>query len=86
MSWSNDGTIVAGAGGNGSVGFGSIVDRKINWSNIEATLDEDDKVTVTDYVQSLDKTLDYSDRVVAMSIQFGQMIVCTTNTCNIYNI
>jgi intraflagellar transport protein 80 len=68
------------------VPFGYIVDRKLNWSNIEAILDEDDKITVSDYVQQMEKTLDYSDRVVNMSIQFGQMIVCTTNTCHIYNI
>jgi len=86
LSWTNDGTVVAGAGGNGACAFGYIVDRKLNWSNIEAILDEDDKITVSDYVQSMEKTLDYSDRVVNMSIQFGHMIVCTTSVCNIYNI
>jgi intraflagellar transport protein 80 len=29
LSWSNDGTVVCGAGGNGSVTFGNIVDRQI---------------------------------------------------------
>lgn len=86
LSWTNDGTVVSGAGGNGGVAFGYIVDRKLNWSNIEAVLDEDDKISVSDYVKGIEKTLDYSDRVVNMSISFGHMIVCTTSVCNIYNI
>lgn len=86
LSWTNDGTVVSGAGGNGGVAFGYIVDRKLNWSNIEAVLDEDDKISVSDYVHQMEKTLDYSDRVVNMSISFGHMVVCTTSVCNIYNI
>jgi intraflagellar transport protein 80 len=36
LSWSHDGTVVCGAGGNGSVTFGYIVDRQLQWSNVEA--------------------------------------------------
>lgn len=35
LSWSKDGTVVAGAGGNGQVLFGYIVDRQLSWANIE---------------------------------------------------
>lgn len=86
MSWSNDGTILAGAGGSGDVPFGYIVDRKLNWNNIEAVLDEDEKITVIDYLHELNEVLDYAERVVTMSIKFGYMIVATTNCCYIYNI
>lgn len=44
LSWSHDGTVVSGAGGNGSVVFGYIVDRQLSWAHIEATLDEDNKI------------------------------------------
>jgi len=50
LSWSSDGTVVAGSGGNGAVVFGYMVDKKVNWNNIEAILDEDDKITVSDYL------------------------------------
>jgi len=86
MSWSNDGTILAGAGGSGAVCFGYIVDRKMNWSNMEAMLDEDEKITVTDYLHELNEVLDYPERVVAMSIKFHHMIVATTTCVYIYNI
>jgi intraflagellar transport protein 80 len=39
LSWSHDGTTVAGAGGNGHVIFGNIIDRQLSWAHIEATLD-----------------------------------------------
>jgi len=86
MSWSNDGTILAGAGGSGAVNFGYIVDRKLNWNNIEAHLDEDEKITMIDYLHELNEVLDYPERVVTMSIQFGHMIVATTNCVYVYNI
>lgn len=86
LAWSNDGTVVAGAGGNGAVTFGYIVDRQMSWSNIEAVLDEDDKINVTDYLHEMNESLDYPERVVNMSIQFGHMVVCTTSCCYIYNV
>ena len=49
LSWSGDGTTVAGAGGNGSVVFGNIIDRAVSWKNIEVRLDENNKLIVTDF-------------------------------------
>ena len=86
MSWSNDGTILAGAGGSGAVSFGYIVDRKLNWNNMEASLDEDEKITVIDYLHELNEVLDYPERVVTMSMKFGYMIVATITCIYVYNI
>lgn len=38
LSWSADGTDIAGAGGNGSVVLAQLVDRQLDWKNIQATL------------------------------------------------
>lgn len=35
LSWSLDGTMLAGAGGNGSVVFGYIVDKRLSWQHVE---------------------------------------------------
>lgn len=78
LSWSADGTTVAGAGGNGSVIFGSIVDRAISHGSMEAVLDENNKINVTDILHELNEDLDFRERVVNMSLQFGFLIVCTT--------
>lgn len=43
VSWSADGTICAGACGNGSLVCGYIVDRALSYENWEVTLNEDNK-------------------------------------------
>ena len=86
LSWSHDGTVVCGAGGNGSVTFGYIVDRQLQWSNVEAILDADNRVNVIDPMHGINEDLEFSNRVVNMSMCFSNIIVCTTNQCFVYNI
>lgn len=78
LSWSHDGTVVAGAGGNGAVVFGNIVDRQMSWGSCEAVLDEDNKINVVDCLNELNEDLNFGERVVNMSMKFGYMVVCTT--------
>lgn len=68
LSWSNDGTTVAAAGGNGSVTFGYMVDRQLTYANIEAVLDQDNKINVTDCLHEMSEDLDFRERVVNMSL------------------
>jgi intraflagellar transport protein 80 len=68
LSWSNDGTTVCGAGGNGAVTFGYIVDRQMSYANIEAKLDENNKINVTDCLHEMNEDLDFRERVVNMSL------------------
>ena len=58
----------------------------MSWSNIEAVLDEDNKINVNDVLNEMNEDLDYRERVVNMSIQYGFMVVCTTNQCYVYNV
>jgi len=44
IAWSADSTICAGAGGNGNIIFGYIVDKVLNWENWEIRLNEDNKI------------------------------------------
>lgn len=71
LSWSNDGTVVAGAGGNGAVTFGYIVDRQLSWANVEAILDQNNKIIVNDYLHEMNEEIDFRDRVVNMSMMYG---------------
>jgi intraflagellar transport protein 80 len=86
LSWSADGTVCAGAGGNGQVVFGYVVDRKLEWSNLEAILDEDNKIAIADSVHEMAEELDFRERVVNMSLMFGFLVVCTTTQTYIYNV
>ena len=85
LSWNRDGTIVAGAGGNGSVLFGYIVDRSLNCGNIEISLDEMNKINVVDCLNEMNDELDFKDRVVQMSLKHSHLIVATTSQVFIYN-
>jgi len=60
LSWSHDGTIVSGAGGNGSVVFCYIVNRQISWAHIVAVLDEDNKISINDCLVCVSDLLDLS--------------------------
>ena len=86
LSWSHDGTVVAGAGGNGSVVFGSIIERSIEWAHIEAVLLTEDKITINDCLHEMNDDLDFRDRVVNMSMKHNHLIVCTTAQCFVYNV
>ena len=86
LSWSSDGTTVAGAGGNGNVVFGTIIDRTVNWKNIEVRLDENNKLIVTDFQNDGFQEIDFRDRLIDMTLGYDFLIVVTNNQCHIYNV
>ena len=86
LSWSSDGTTVAGAGGNGSVIFGSIIDRTVTWKNIEVRLDENNKLIVTDFQNDGFQEIDFRERLIDMTLGYDYLIVVTNNQCHIYNV
>jgi len=56
IDWSSDGTHLAGAGASGSVIFGQVVERKVEWKNWEVNLDEANHIQVFD-VLSMDTSV-----------------------------
>ena len=86
LSWSQDGSTVAGAGGNGSVVFGSIIDRTVTWKNTEVRLDENNKLIVTDFQNDGFAEIDFHERLVDMTLGYNYLIVVTSNQCIIYNV
>ena len=85
ISWSLDGTILAGAGGNGSVVFGYLVDKKASWEHVEVQLREDNKIHVIDVVHEMTEELDFKDRVINFSLGYGHLIVTTATQCFVYS-
>ena len=85
LSWSNDGTTVAGAGGNGHVLFGNIIDRQLSWAHIEATLEAENRISINDCLHEMNDDLDFRERVVNMGMAFSHLVVCTTTQCYVYN-
>ena len=62
------------------------MDRSLTWGYIEATLEEDNKVQVTDVLHEVSDELDFRDRVVNMSLGYNFLVVTTTVQCYIYNV
>ena len=86
LAWSGDGTTVAGAGGNGAVVFGSIIDRALTWKNIEVLLDENNKLIVTDFQNDGFEEIDFRERIIDMTLGYDYLIVVTNTQCHIYHI
>lgn len=85
ISWSLDGTMLAGAGGNGAVVFGYIVDRKLSLENIEVQLHEDNVIKVIDVIHEISEELPFRDRVINLALGFEHLVVTTTTQCYVYS-
>ena len=77
---------MGGAGGNGCVVFGGIIDRTVVWKNIEVRLDENNKLIVTDYENDGFQEIDFNDRLIDMTLGYDYLIIVTPNQCHIYNV
>lgn len=86
FAWTSDGTQVAAAGGNGAVCFGSIIERQVEYDNLEFLLAEPNKVVVRDVLSEMVEELDFRDRVIEMAAGWGQLVVATSTQCCIYTL
>lgn len=65
--------------------FGEVVDKKVSFNNWEASLNDENRIVVTDILNEINEYLDFKDRVINMSIGYNDLIVTTANQCYIYN-
>ena len=84
--WSPDGTICAGAGGNGKVVYGYVVDRNVTWSNWEIQLTEDNKLHVLDLVNEMNEEIEIGERIINITMGYDHLILATPTQCYIYNV
>lgn len=84
ISWCQDATQLAAAGGNGTVSFATIMDRSVQWHNLDATVDENNTVTVRNIAEDTTEELDHRDRVIDMSLGYGYLVISTPSQCHIY--
>lgn len=85
IAWTPDGTQLAGAGGNGAVCFGSLLDHTLEWGKISANLEEGTRIKVRDILSETVEDLDFRDRVIKMSLGYGYLVVVTATQVCIYN-
>ncbi|KAK6619099.1 hypothetical protein RUM44_003481 [Polyplax serrata] len=85
LSWSLDGTQLAGACSNGSIIFAHILERRIEWKNYEVMQTSRKSITVRDVLTEVADKLEFSGRVAKMALEHNHLIVTTPNQCHIYN-
>ncbi len=87
IAWTSDGTQLACSGGNGSVVFAQIIDRRFEWKNSEVILIAPRKLRVQDVANESSEDIELSrDRIVEVGLGFDQLVVCTTNQCYVYSL
>jgi intraflagellar transport protein 80 len=86
ISWTSDGTQLGAAGGNGSVCFGQLVERRLEWKNLAVSLTEDGKMKIHDILKDEVEELDFRDKVINWSLGFGNLVVATATQCWIYDV
>mmetsp|Transcript_42074 Transcript_42074/g.98677 ORF Transcript_42074/g.98677 Transcript_42074/m.98677 type:complete len:767 (-) Transcript_42074:943-3243(-) len=84
ISWTSDCTQLAAVSASGSVLFGQVLERKVEWQNIEVVLKETNKIIVHDILSEMEEDLDFRDRVISMAVGFGYLVVTTSLQCCIY--
>ncbi|KAG5460055.1 MAG: hypothetical protein BJ554DRAFT_7943, partial [Olpidium bornovanus] len=84
IAWTPDGSQFACAGGNGVVCFGHVVERRLEWRNLEATVASDTRIIFKDVAAGIVETLEFRDRVIQASLSFGRLVVATSTQCYVY--
>lgn len=85
ISWTADGTQLAGSGGNGSVCFGQVVDVTMEDGRVRVNLEDDHNIIVQDILSETTDKLDFRDKVIKISLGFDHLIVATSTQCHIYS-
>ena len=68
ISWTADGTALAGAGGNGAICFAQVVDISLEDGRVRANLQDERKIVVQDIVSETTDELDFRDKVIKASL------------------
>ncbi|CAH0390295.1 unnamed protein product [Bemisia tabaci] len=86
ISWATDGTQLAGACANGDMLVAQIIQRRVEWLNYEAVTISRKVIRFKDATQDVPEKLEFSERVVCMSLNYGYLIVITLSHCQIYRV
>lgn len=66
--------------------FPQVLERRVEWQNIEVLLRETNKVVVHDILGEMEEELEFKDRVINLNVGFGYLVVTTAMQCCIYSL
>ena len=67
ISWSGDGTQVAGACGNGQVIFAHVIEKRIEWRDYEATVTGRKTISLRNVTNDAWEKLEFRDRIIQVT-------------------
>ncbi|NXU40962.1 IFT80 protein, partial [Drymodes brunneopygia] len=85
ISWSSDGTQLAGACGNGHVLFAHVVEQHWEWKNFQITLIKRRTMKVHNVINDAVDLLEFRDRVIKASLSCGYLVVSTSLQCYVFS-
>ncbi|XP_041261975.1 intraflagellar transport protein 80 homolog isoform X2 [Onychostruthus taczanowskii] len=85
ISWSIDGTQLAGACGNGQVIFAHVVEQHWEWQNFQITLIKRRTMKVHNVINDAVDLLEFRDRVIKASLNYGYLVVSTSLQCYVFS-
>nr|XP_034988331.1 intraflagellar transport protein 80 homolog isoform X3 [Zootoca vivipara] len=85
IAWSTDGTQIAGACGNGHVIFAHVVEQRWVWKNFGITLTKRRTMEVRNVLNDAVDLLEFRDRVIKASLNYGHLVVSTSLQCYIFS-
>lgn len=63
-----------------------IVGATLNWGSLELVQTEATHIVVKDSLNETTEELDFREKVVAMSMAHGYLVVATTRQCHVYTV
>ncbi|XP_047130740.2 intraflagellar transport protein 80 homolog isoform X1 [Hydra vulgaris] len=85
IAWSSDGTQLAGACGNANLLVAQVVERSVEWKNLECVVSDQKHVKVRDVITDARENLDFRDRVVKLALSYDHLVVTTPSQCYIFS-
>ncbi|XP_065358749.1 intraflagellar transport protein 80 homolog [Calliphora vicina] len=85
LSWSSDGTQVACGTSTGQLIIGYIVQKQLISKNLKATTTGRKSIRMEDIANGSSDALEFTDRVINFGLDYGHLIVATSNQIHIYN-
>ncbi|XP_032924268.1 intraflagellar transport protein 80 homolog [Catharus ustulatus] len=85
ISWSIDGTQLAGACGNGQVIFAHVLEQRWEWKNFQITLIKRRTMKVHNVTNDAVDLLEFRDRVIKASLSCGYLVVSTSLQCYVFS-
>ena len=77
ISWSGDGTQVAGACGNGQVIFAHVIEKRIEWRDYEATVTGRKTISLRNVTNDAWEKLEFRDRIIQVGLHHHHFLLTT---------